>query len=208
MQNTDKKNSELLSETVTSLNSQLFVDQIFNILHAQGPHPMLVDGLKLFGQFIGIWDMDVSFYDEDGKEMYHQKGEWAFFWILDGRVIQDVLVYPNPDMNMSIAIRERRTGTSLRYFNSKNGTWKIIWLGAVTGNIVFLTGKTSGKEIILEEVNSTDGDISKWIFTDINPNQFHWKGFNSKDNGNTWTLDQEMFGYRRETSLSHDNKKS
>ena len=69
MQNTDKKNSDLLSETVTSLNWQLFVDLIFNMLHAQGPHPMLVDGLKLFGQFICIWDMDVIFYDEDGKEI-------------------------------------------------------------------------------------------------------------------------------------------
>ena len=103
---------------------------------------------------------------------------------------------------------ERKIGTSLGYYNLKENIWNIIWFGEVTNNIVFLTGKAFEPEIILEEVNITDEDISKWIFTDINPNQFHWKGFNSKDNGNTWTLDQEMFGYRRETSLSHDNKKS
>jgi hypothetical protein len=49
----------------------------------------------LFGQFVDIWDMEVMFYDQAEKETFHEPGEWAFAWVLDGRAIQDLLVYPN-----------------------------------------------------------------------------------------------------------------
>jgi hypothetical protein len=49
----------------------------------------------LFGQFDGIWGMEVMFSDQAEKETLHEPGEWAFVWVLDGRAIQDLLAYPN-----------------------------------------------------------------------------------------------------------------
>jgi len=76
----------------TALRSGTTEFPILETLRAEGPHPSHRDKLKVFGQFVGVWDLDVLFYDENGKIVYRQPGEWSFANILDGRAIQDVLV--------------------------------------------------------------------------------------------------------------------
>ena len=88
---------------------------ILETLRAEGPHPSYRDKLKLFGQFVGVWDLDVLFYDEDGKVVYRQPGEWSFAYVLDGRAIQDVLVYPNQEDGLQNSPGRRRIGTTLRF---------------------------------------------------------------------------------------------
>ena len=197
MQDTDNKHTDIRPEENASQNKHMVVELVAKELLARNPHPIYAKSLMVFGQFVGAWDMDVIFYNKDEEKIYQQKGEWLFSWVLDGRAIQDVLIYPNPDMNMNVSVGERRIGTSLRYYNPNQDIWKVIWLGAVTGNIVFLTGRTNGEEIMLKEENSPDDTRSTWIFTDIEQNRFHWKGFISKDLGSSWILEQEMFGYRK-----------
>jgi hypothetical protein len=62
----------------------------------------------LFGQFVGVWNMQVEFFNDHGDCVYSQPGQWSFAWVLDGRAIQDVLTYPRPGE------ADRGIGTSLR----------------------------------------------------------------------------------------------
>lgn len=39
-------------------------------LHADGPYRDWRDALMTFGQFIGVWDMEVEYYDDSGQCVY------------------------------------------------------------------------------------------------------------------------------------------
>lgn len=65
-------------------------------LRADGPDPERLPGLMLFGQFVGEWLMEVSFFQADGRLINSFKADWVFSWILQGRAIQDVLMSPQP----------------------------------------------------------------------------------------------------------------
>ncbi len=169
--------------------------QILANLRADAPHPEHREKLMLFGQFIGSWHMQVIFYDQHGAKVYDQPGLWSFSWVLDGRAVQDVLVYPNPEKALKNGPADRRIGTTLRYYDPKLDLWRVIWLGAVTGNLGVMTAKAAGSEIWIEEKES-DGSLTRWIFTEITSDSFHWKGTASNDQGKTWRVEQEMFAQR------------
>jgi hypothetical protein len=80
--------------------------------------------LALFGQFVGDWDMDIEFSNEDGDTIYRGRGLWSFGWVLDGHAIQDVFSYPTDS--------GRGIGTTLRTYDRGRGEWQIIYLGAVS----------------------------------------------------------------------------
>ncbi|MCP3139799.1 hypothetical protein [Pyxidicoccus xibeiensis] len=174
-------------------------ERAMELLRAEGPLSTHADKLDLFGRFIGAWDADVVFYGEDGAEVFRQPGEWSFSWALDGRVIQDVLVYPNAEAGMSAAVGQRRIGTTLRHFDPKNDSWRVIWLGATTGFLAVLTGRPVGDEIHIEG-KDPDGHLLRWMFTAITQDSFLWRGLLSKDGGATWRLTQEMPCRRRAAS--------
>jgi hypothetical protein len=145
----------------------------------------------LFGQFVGLWDMEVMFYDKDERKGFHEPGEWAFAWVLDGRAVQDVLVYPNPNDKSD----QRRIGTTLRFYDPQIDVWRIIWVGVVSGNVGVMTGRQVGSEIWIEE-READGSLTRWLFKEISKDRFHWKGMTSVD-GTSWQIDQEMIARRQ-----------
>jgi hypothetical protein len=149
--------------------------------------------LRTFGQFIGVWDMDIKLFNEANQIFYHQPGVWMFSWILDGRAIQDVIVGPP---RSDPANGERRIGTTIRYYDETTKRWHITFM-TPTGQIyIHLEGGQKGDEIVLEG-KDTDGSMLRWMFTEITPGSFHWLGYTSPDNGKTWRLEQEMFAKRR-----------
>jgi len=170
-------------------------ERALELVRASGPLAERAGKLALFGRFIGSWDMEVAFFDATGKETYRQPGEWAFSWVLDGRVIQDVLVYPHPD-GLSSAVGERRIGTTLRFYDPARDAWRVVWLGATAGYLVTLTGRARGDEIHIEG-NDPDGKPVRWMFTGIGEDHFTWRGFLSDDGGASWRLTQEMTARRR-----------
>ncbi|WP_342375189.1 hypothetical protein NVS55_28335 [Myxococcus stipitatus] len=165
------------------------------LLRAEGPLPALAEPLSLFGRFVGAWDLDISFFDVTGKETYRQPGEWSFSWVLDGRVIQDVLIYPNPE-GLSASPGERRIGTSLRHFIPSLGTWRVVWMGATAGYLVSLVGRAVRDDIHIEGPDE-EGRPLRWMFTEISEESFTWLGFLSDDGGVTYRLTQRMLARRR-----------
>jgi hypothetical protein len=165
-------------------------------LRADGPHPDYADKLMLFGQFVGVWAMDIRFFDTAGNMTFNGPGEWKFSWILDGRAIQDVLTYAALRDDSKTAPGQRRIGTTLRYYDPKADLWRAVWLGATSGILIQLTGKPTTDGISLEG-REDEHTLNHWTFTAITADRFHWRGLASTDDGASWQLEQEMFARRK-----------
>ncbi len=162
-------------------------------LRAPNVHPGYEERLRTFGQFIGVWDMDIKLFNEANQIVYHQPGVWMFSWILDGRAIQDVIVGPPKS---DPAHGERGIGTTIRYYDETTKRWHITFMAATGPIYIHLEGGQKGDAIVLEG-KDMDGSALRWMFTEITPGSFHWRGYTSPDNGKTWRLEQEMFAKRR-----------
>ncbi len=169
---------------------------ILTSLRADGPFPAWREPLMLFGQFVGVWDMDVEYYNQDGKRRYHGRWEWSFAWILDGRAIQDVIAtFPDVEGD-DPADRTRRSagGTTVRYYDPATGQWTIYYLGVVSGVTTVLRGGAVADTVVLEGCDP-DGTHNRWTFSDITPGSFSWTGLESAD-GTNWWRNQRMLGTR------------
>lgn len=174
---------------------------IQNDLLATDPHPDLAEPLMVFGQFVGTWDMDVQFFDDSGSRVYREPGTWAFGWVLDGRVIQDVLTYPPVGDPAGTAPGVRGIGTSVRFYDARADSWQVFWLGAVTGITVVLHGGQIGDELVLDSDPEPDGTLNRWTFTEITGDSFLWTGHESRDDGQPWRLVQRMAATRQEAGV-------
>ena len=159
------------------------------------------DGEHATGKPAGVLECDAAIPDRrahaepggpfaDAAEcVYRQPGQWSFAWVLDGRVIQDVLTYPLTGQ------AGRGIGTSIRSYDPASGRWQVIWLGAVSGITVILHGGKQDEEILLEGPDP-DGTLNQWRFTGITHSSFTWTGHESADHGTTWHLRQRMTATR------------
>jgi hypothetical protein len=161
---------------------------MIRVLRSSGPNSTLGTEAQIFDRFIGTWEMDCTFYDANGKTS-RLLGEWRFGWALDGRIEQDVIV---EHQRRELIAR----GTTLRFYDTKLGKWRIVWIAPPTGNVAMLTGGAVGDRIVLEGVD-VDGSPFRWSFNNIRPDSFVWRGEISADGGKTWRLEQEMRLKRR-----------
>jgi hypothetical protein len=161
-------------------------------LAATGPYPAWREHLMTFGQFVGVWDMDVRYFDPAGCCTYHGAWEWSFAWILDGRAIQDVIVNLGPPGG---PVHRTAGGTTVRYCDPATGEWIVYFLGVLTGITTVLRGGRDGDTIILAGPDP-DGTKNRWTFSDITPDSFTWTGLESA-HGAPWWRNQQMLGTRR-----------
>ena len=178
--------------------SELKSSGLIAALHANGPASDRTEALKLYGQFIGDWDADIVTYTPDG--IRHQgQGEIHFGWILEGRAIQDVWMIPRrnerrPDAPV-MPVAGNWYGTTLRIYDPALGAWRILWIDPATNSYRQQIGRAEGADIV--QTGKTEaGTLSRWSFTDIMANSFHWKGEGSTDDGKTWRLFVEVFAHR------------
>jgi hypothetical protein len=165
-----------------------------DLLLAPGAHPDLADELDLFGRFVGEWAMEVRFFDPTGETIFEGPGLWTFAWILDGRAIQDVLVYDVPD-RFPAPPGSRRIGTSLRSFQPADGTWRVTWIGATAGIYLSLRARPADHGISITGVD-VDGSPLHWAFTNIAEDSFEWVGRTMSDR-DEWWVEQRMTGRRQ-----------
>jgi hypothetical protein len=98
----------------------------------------------LFGQFVGDWVGEATFFKDDGSEVPGGKGEVHFAWILGGRAIQDVWMIENPkskEMNPG--------GTTLRFYDPEGDSWQSTWVSPGQNTTLTFTGREVGEEIVL-----------------------------------------------------------
>jgi hypothetical protein len=167
-------------------------NSMIDALQASGPHPELTEDLKLFGQFVGAWDVDVTNIAEDGTKQ-ELKGEWYFGWALEGRAIMDVWTAPRRSLRGQEDPYEY--GATMRFYDPTIQAWRSTWIGPVRHLVRAFIARQVADEIILEG-SSTQGLRIRWIFSEITATSFHWRNVESSDDGATWTTVQEMAAQR------------
>jgi hypothetical protein len=156
-------------------------------LCAAGPEPSLRSELSLFGQFAGVWDLDIAFWPRD-EPAWSTGGLWLFDWILDGRGIQDVILHTTRGGHIG-------RGTTVRIYDPAERNWKIAFLGPLSRTYVLLTARAEGDSILIE--GTERGELLRWFFSEITTDSFLWRGHVSGDRGATWHYEQQMVARRR-----------
>ncbi len=86
-------------------------------------------------------------------------------------------------------------GTTLRIFDPALDAWRIYWIDPATNNYYQQVGRKHGAGI-MQEGTTEAGTLSRWSFTEIKRDSFHWKGEASFDKGASWRLLVEVFAHR------------
>lgn len=163
---------------------------------ADGPDPALADRLKLFGRFVGSWDLVVVNYASDGTSTTLE-GEWHFGWALAGRAVADVWICPrrtedgrSPDEH----------GISVRFYDEAIDGWRSTWIGPRRGIVRPFIARAVDDGIVLEGMFD-ERTTTRWSFSDITPTHgtptsFRWRNEETVD-GVTWHLNQTFEATRR-----------
>jgi hypothetical protein len=159
----------------------------FPALLADGPAAQYRQKLMLFGQFVGDWEFHGVEYHTDGSRVTDQ-GEIEFGWVLEGRAVQDVWIERERSDG-----KVKTYGTTLRVYDPKLDAWRIVWIDPPTGSQQTMVGRKVGDQIVLEG-KGPDGVAIRWIFSEIKPDSFRWRG--ERLVGGSWQVYEECFPHR------------
>ena len=76
----------------------------------------------------------------------------------------------------------------------KTDTWQVTWINPGPGVVRTFTGRQSESQIVIEG-KTGDGTPIRWIFSDIRPRSFHWRG--EKRTGTNWRIYEELDANRK-----------
>jgi hypothetical protein len=164
-------------------------------LLAPARSPEIPEADDIYGFLVGSWDLDVRRYWVDVTDR-GLKAEVHCSWVLEGRALQDVWIMPRRPQRSGPPQKDLNTyGTTLRVWDPSIRAWRITWINPVAGQQVQQIGRRSGRDIV--QVGSLpDGTVTRWMFTDITPDSFHWHGQVLGPDGATWNLVGEFLARR------------
>jgi hypothetical protein len=171
-----------------------------SILPSPGRSPEIPESADVYGWLVGSWELDVLHYWAKDVSAQGIRGEVHAGWTLAGRAIQDLWIMPrraertdhlDPKMNMF--------GTTLRVWDPAIDGWRISWRNPAGGHHEDQVGRWSGKDIVQIGVRP-NGVPTRWRFTEITRDSFHWLGESLAPDGNTWILEGEFRARRMPSS--------
>ncbi len=167
---------------------------MLDALHAAQPNEALASKLNLYGQFVGSWDLEIEFRALNGFKT-RAPGEWHFSWVLDGKAVQDVWIFPRRSARPGGKASEpwHMYGSTFRWYDPMIDAWQIRYFDPSRALETRQLGRAVGNEIVQigDDVGGT-GLLRRWRFADITKDSFRWIGEASWDRGATWTLEMEM----------------
>lgn len=87
-------------------------------------------------------------------------------------------------------------GTTLRIYDPTIQAWRIYWIDPATNAFRQQIGRARGEDIV-QEGTTESGALSRWSFTKITPNSFHWLGEAKPASDRDWRLVVEVIAQRR-----------
>jgi hypothetical protein len=167
-------------------------DSLLEVLSSSGRSPEIPDSLDVYGWLIGSWELEVCHYKAVDVTARRTKGEAHFAWVLEGRAVQDVWIMPRrSERTTDLDKSNNMYGTTLRVWDPAIQAWHIKWINPVTDHREEQIGRWRGKDIV--QVGARlDGTPTRWMFTEITPNSFHWTGESLLPDGKTWKLEGEF----------------
>ena len=167
------------------------------VLHASAPDPERAEALQLYGQFVSDWEADITAYGQDGAA-HRATGEIHFGWVLQGRAIQDVWMIPRLEDRKGSSpfpIAGNWYGTTIRVYDPTIQAWRIYWIDPATNSFRQQIGRARGPDIV-QEGTTESGALSRWSFTEITQDSFHWLGEAKPAEGLEWRLVVEVRAQR------------
>lgn len=161
-------------------------------LVASEPAPEYADKLMLYGQFVGDWITETVEYGPDSTQE-HSQWDIRFAWVLEGRAIQDLWITPRRTPGeVPWHKPANRYSTTLRIYEPALDAWHIVWVNPPGGVILRQFAKQVGNTIVQSGPADPNGDLSRWVYRDIQADSFHWFNERSADGGDRWRVVQEM----------------
>jgi hypothetical protein len=167
-------------------------DSLLEVLSPSGRSPEIPEALDAYGWLIGSWELEVYHYKAVDVSARRIKGEAHFGWVLEGRAVQDVWIMPRrSERTKALDKSNNMYGTTLRVWDPAIQAWHITWINPVTGHREEQIGRRCGKDIV--QVGARlDGTPTRWMFTEITQDSFHWTGESLLPDGKTWKLEGEF----------------
>lgn len=178
--------------TMTRPNSAAPAANLMDALLADGPARDNAAALRLFGQFAGSWDSALRVPNADGTA-FTGEGEIHMGWVLEGRALQDVWIFPKRGTAPDTPRGEY--GTTIRFFDRSAGDWRSIWISPLNHVTRSFRVRADGDEIFLEAMTAS-GEPQRWIFSAVTPSSFHWRNIVTPDGGRSWRLREEVAARR------------
>ncbi len=162
------------------------------LLAAPGRSSEIPESADVYGWLAGSWELEVLYYKAVDVSAQRIRGEAHFGWVLEGRAVQDVWIMPRcserrPDLDKI----NNMYGTTLRVWDAAIQAWRIHWINPVTGHREQQIGRRVGKDIVQVGARA-DGTPTRWRFTEITADSFHWIGEALEPDGQTWKLEGEF----------------
>jgi len=172
-------------------------NKLISVLHAEKPAADRAEKLQLYGRFIGDWETKVIAHSPDGAR-HEGSGEIHFGWILEGRAIQDVWMIPRLAERPNappFPVAGNWFGTTIGVYDPDFDAWRIYWIDPARNVFRQQLGRQRGDDVVQEGKTET-GALSRWSFTNITPNSFHWLGESSASGDGSWQLVVEVLAQR------------
>jgi hypothetical protein len=165
-------------------------------LAAPGRSPEIPEEMDAYGWLVGDWDLDVLHFWVDVADR-GLKAELHCAWVLEGRAIQDLWIMPRRGERAGYEDRTTNMyGTTLRIWDPALQAWRITWLNPVSNQHLTQVGRSVGKDVI--QVGCLpDGIVTRWRFTEIRHDSFHWIGEAMAPDAQSWVLQGEFLARRR-----------
>jgi hypothetical protein len=170
---------------MTAQTTQKFTD----LLLAPGRSPEIPEAADAYGWLVGDWELQCLRYRGEPVSI---RGEAHFAWVLEGRAVQDVWIMPAGAERTTASDQiNNMYGTTLRVWDSSIQAWRIYWRNPVRNHYEDQIGRWSGNEVVQIGVRP-NGAPTRWRFTSITPDSFHWLGEALLPNGKEWFLEGEF----------------
>lgn len=171
-------------------------NEFFDALVSPARAPELADVDDLFGFLIGSWDLEAVLHDPTGQT-HGSKGELHAAWVLEGRAIQDLFIFPRrSDRTSRPPARGDRYATTIRTYDRILRAWRVEFINpAAPETSAQLTARRCEQEIQME--GKLAGGVSiRWRYRSITATSFHYSAERPDGDGAHWQLYLELFGSR------------
>ncbi len=162
------------------------------LMVSDAPRAEFEAAFRPFAPLIGSWDLDVTWYDDEGRPTRETKGEWHFGWALDGRAVADIWITPSRAARATDGDGE--WGLTIRLYDPELGAFRSTWMGPKHAVVMTFIGHP-GPDSITLEAREPKAAKTRWIFTEITPDSFQWR--NEDEDADGTIIVRQRFVARR-----------
>ena len=171
-------------------------DTFYTAMAAPGRSLEIPESADVYGWLVGSWELQVLYYRAVDVSALGITGEAHFAWVLEGRAIQDVWIMPRcTERTADTGRTYNMYGTTLRIWDPAIQAWLIRWINPVRCHLEEQIGRRVGRDIVQIGARA-DGTPTRWRFTEITAESFHWIGEALNPDGQTWKLEGEFLAKR------------